>query len=135
MRKVVFTVLLIVTILTICACASKMKPTLKGFYQTEKDVNGYYIQISINHHDNSFIQYIDNREVDRGIYENLQNNVYRIKSDKQNFEINLNEDNSFEIYILKINNENPILMKNISHTPTTFLTEFDDIEEYKTLVD
>ena len=112
-----------------------MKPSLKGFYQTEKDVNGYYVQFSINHYDNSFILYIDNREVDRGIYENIENRLYRIKSEKQNFEINLNKDNSFEIYIKKINNGNPILMKNISEIPTTISTEFDNLEDYKTLID
>ncbi|MDR5659885.1 hypothetical protein RH915_10330 [Serpentinicella sp. ANB-PHB4] len=135
MRKVVFIVISIVTILIISACGSNIKPTLKGFYQTEKNVNGYFVQMAINHHDNSFILYIDNREVDSGIYKSVEDRVYRIKSDKQNFEITLNEDNAFEIFIKKINNENPILMRNISGIPTTVRTEFDDVEEYKTLIE
>ncbi|MCY6485461.1 hypothetical protein OW763_14095 [Clostridium aestuarii] len=135
MKKIIITVLLLAIIVILGVCTSKTKPIFKGFYQNEKDVNGYFVQISIRQDDSSFIEYIDNREVDRGTYEKAENNVYKMKSDKQNFEITLNDDNSFEIFIKKINARDPIQMKNISRTPTTFSTIFDDVDEYKTLLD
>lgn len=58
-----------------------------------------------------------------------------MKGDKQNFEITLNKDNSFEIFIKKLNNGSPIKMIKLSGTPTYFLTIFDDVDEYKTLLD
>ncbi|AOT72214.1 hypothetical protein [Geosporobacter ferrireducens] len=132
MRKIMLTVLSLGIILILGGCA---KPTLKGLYQTEKDVNGYFVQISILQKDNSFVEYIDNREVDRGSYEKLDDNVYKMKSDKQNFKITLNNDNSFEIIINKLNDGNQIKMKNISATPTVFPAIFDDADEYKTLLE
>ncbi|MGX4599029.1 hypothetical protein [Faecalimicrobium sp. JNUCC 81] len=46
-----------------------------------------------------FIEYIDNREVDKGSYEDLSDNKYRVNGDIQSFEIILEEDNSFDIAI------------------------------------
>lgn len=91
----------------------------------------------IREKDNSFVEWIDNREVDRGTFEKFDTNSYRIKSSKQNFEITLNNDNSFEIVIKKLNNGNSIKMKNISEddTPFSFGNGFDDIDEYKSLLD
>lgn len=126
------TILPLAIILVLGGCA---KPTLKGFYQTEKDVNGYFVQISIHQEDNSFVEYISNREVDRGTYEKLENNTYKMKSDKQSFEITLNNDDSFEITIKKLNDGNPIKMKKMDNTPITFPAIFVDVDEYKTLLD
>ncbi|QGU94444.1 hypothetical protein GOM49_04405 [Clostridium bovifaecis] len=64
-----------------------------------------------------------------------QKTIYRMKGDKQNFEITLNNDNSFEIIIKKLNGGNPIQMKNIDDTPTTFPPIFGDVDKYKTLLD
>lgn len=58
-----------------------------------------------------------------------------MKSDKQHFEIALNDDNSFAIYVKKLNDGNPIQMKNVSDIPTVFLTKFDDVDEYKALLE
>ena len=129
MRKIVLTFLTLAIILMLCGYMFNTKPVLKGFYQSEKDVNGYFIQISIKQDDNSFVEYIDNREVDRGTYEKAENNAYKMKSDKQNFEIKLNDDNSFEVVIKKLNNGNPIQMKNIDDTPTIFPPIFNDVDE------
>ena len=87
--------------------------------------------------DNSFVEWIDNREVDKGTHEKSENNSYRIKSNKQSLEITLNDDNSFEIVINKLNDGKPINMKNIStgDTSISFWDEFDDVDEYKTLLD
>jgi len=125
----------LIIILLLRGCTSTIKPTLKGSYQAEKDVNGYFIVISIQQQESSFVEYIDNREVDRGIYEESKNNVYKLKGDKQNFEITLNDDNSFEIIIKKLNNGKPIQMKNIDDTPTYFSTKFGDVDKYKALLD
>lgn len=135
MRKKVLSLLTLAIILMLYGCMSNSKPILKGFYQTEKDVNGYFIQISIHQDDNSFVEYIDNIEVDRGTYEKTENNTYIMKSDKQNFEIKLKDDNSFEIVIKKLNNGNPIQMNYIDDIPMTFPQIFNDVDEYKALLD
>ncbi|MBZ9637731.1 hypothetical protein [Clostridium sp. FP1] len=134
MKKKIFTMLSLIIILLLVGCTSTIKPTLKGSYQTEKDVNGYVAVISVHQNDSIFVEYIDNREVDRGTYEKKENNAYKMKSDKQNFEIILNAENSFEIIIKKLNNGKPIQMKNISATPTDFSTKFGDVDEYKALL-
>ena len=131
MRKVILTIFSLIFILILGGCASPT-PTLKGFYQSDR-INNYHVQISID--DNSFVEYIDNREVDRGIHEKLEERVYKLKSDKQDFQFALNDDNTFEITIKKLNDGEPILMKKIGSVPTTFSTVFDDVDEYKALLD
>ena len=133
MKKTNFIVLLIVIALVIWGFVS-ISPNLKGFYQSE--VNGYHIQMLIREEDNSFVKWIDNRVVDRGIYEKVDTNSYRIKSNKQNFEIILNGDNSFEIVINKLNDERPIIMKNITTDDhKVSFGNWDDVDEYESLLD
>ncbi len=109
-------------------------PTLRGFYQSE--VNGYHIQMLIREEDNSFVEWIDNREVDRGTYEKVDTDLYRIKGNKQIFELTLNNDNSFGIVINKLNDGNPIIMKNITADDHRIsFGKWDDIDEYKSLLD
>ncbi len=130
-RKVILTAFSLIFILILGGCTSPT-PTIKGFYQSDR-VNNYHVQISID--DNSFIEYIDNREVDTGTYEKLEDRVFNLKSHKQDFEITLNDDNTFEITIKKLNDGQPILMKKLGSVPTTFSTVFDDVDEYKALLD
>lgn len=133
MKKLTLTILSIIIILILWRY-SYMQPTLKGFYQSE--VNGYHIQMLIREDDNTFIEWIDNREVDRGTYEKFENNSYRIKSNKQSFEIILNDNNSFEMIINKLNEGKPINMKNIS-TDDYMISfgKWDDVDEYIYLLD
>lgn len=133
MKKIIILSLAIVLLFT--GCTHKTKSILNGSYQSEKDGIGKVIQLSFQKDDNSFIEYIDNREVDKGTYEKTNTNVYKIKSDKQDFEITLSAKNSFEITINKLNDGKPIQLQNISDTPTFFSTKFDDIAEYKALLD
>lgn len=130
----IFTTFLLSLVLIFGGCSSNTEPTLKGTYQSEREGIGYVVQIAIQPDGSSFVEYIDNREVDRGTYEKTKNNVYKIKSDKQNFEITLNAEDSFEIIIDKLNNGNPIKLKKISDTPTYSSTKFDDVDKYKTLL-
>lgn len=133
MKKSKFIILSILIILILCGFVFK-NPNLKGLYQSE--VNGYNIQMLIREEDNSFVEWIDNREVDRGIYEKVDTNSYRIKSNKQSFEITLNDDSSFEIVINKLNDGNPIIMKNITTDDhRRNFGKWDDIDEYKSLLD
>jgi hypothetical protein len=115
-------------------CTSNIKPEIKGSYQSDREGIGYVVQIAFQPDDNSYVEYIDNREVDRGTYEKAENNVYKIKSDKQNFEITLNSKDSFELIIDKLNNGKPIKLKKIDDTPTYFKSKFDDVEKYKALL-
>lgn len=68
---------------------------LKGTYQSDM-VNDVVVQMSFApDENNSFTQYISNREVDKGTFEKKENNIYQIKSDKQNFEIKLHHKDAF----------------------------------------
>jgi hypothetical protein len=134
MRKKALSILCFAVTLLMIGCSSSIKRGLDGFYQSEV-VNGYHVQMTFNKADNSFIEYIDNREVNKGSYENLKDNTYKVNGDTQSFEIILGEDNSFEITINKLNDGNPIKMKNIAGDPTYVRTGFDDVEEYKKLLD
>ena len=90
----------------------------------------------IQKEDNRFIEWIDNREVDRGSYTKNDDTAYSFESDIQNFDIELKDDNSFELIIKKVGQDKPIKMKNISadDTTTTF-GSWDDVDEYKSLLD
>jgi len=133
MRKLL-TALTLVIILILVGCTPPIAPDLKGSYQSEREGVGYTLVLTFQQ-DDSFVEYIDNREVDRGTFEKAENNVYTLKSDKQNFDISVNAENSFEIKISKLNNGKPIQMKNIEDTPIYFSTEFDDVDTYEAFLD
>ncbi len=124
----------IVLVLLLIGCASNKTPPLKGGYQSEP-VEGYIVQMTFQPEDHSFVEYIDNREVDIGTYEKLENGVYKINGDIQEFEITLNNDNSFDVIVKKLNGGNPIKLKNIDDVPTYIGTKFDDADEYKSLME
>lgn len=90
--------------------------------------------MAIQSQENTFVEYIDNREVDRGIFEKKSDNTYLLKSDKQTFEITLSPEDSFDISIDQINGEEPMELKNIDKVPTYFSVEYDDVEEYEKLL-
>ncbi|MEH7388493.1 hypothetical protein V7147_24305 [Bacillus sp. JJ1521] len=92
------------------------------------------MQMTFQPADNSLIEYIDNREVDKGTFEKLENGLYKINGDLQEFEITLNNDNSFGLIVKKINDGKPINMKNIDEVPIYISTEFDDVDEYISLL-
>jgi hypothetical protein len=134
MKKFMLIILSVLIILVIGRFLS-VEPTLRGFYQSD-EVNGYFVQMLFREKDNSFVEWISNREVDRGTYTKIDTNLYIIKSNKQSVEITLNGDNSFEIPINKLNEGNPISMKNISLEDHGIgFGSFDDVEEYKSMLD
>ena len=89
LKKIVITLSLIINLILV-GCTSNTPATLEGTYQSDIDNSGYIVQIAFQPDDNSFVEYISNREVDRGTYEEKESNIYILKSDKQNFEIALN---------------------------------------------
>ncbi|MGX7109458.1 hypothetical protein [Facklamia miroungae] len=119
--------------LFLIACSSNSLPVLEGLYQSDR-VDGYIVQIAIQPEDNSFIEYIDNREVDQGTYKKKSEDIYQFMSDKQDFEIILTTKDTFEVRIKKINNNKPLELKNVDKVPTYFNTKFDDVEEFKKLL-
>jgi len=128
-------ILLIAIIFILCSVFLKTNPFLKGFYQNEM-IGSHIIQMLVREEDNSFVEWIDNREVDRGTYEKIDDKLYRIKSNRQNFEITLNNDNSFEIVINKLDGGAPIIMKNITTDDIRYsFGIFEDVDEYKSLLD
>ncbi|WP_186808964.1 hypothetical protein, partial [Halolactibacillus miurensis] len=97
-------------------------------------IDRYVVQFSFQPEENSFVQYIDSREVDRGTYQLKKDNVYYLAGDMQNIELTLNKENSFDIVIEKLNNDKPIHLVNTSLIPGYSSTAFDDVEEYKELI-
>lgn len=133
MRKL-FTILSLVSFIIIVGC-TKVIPDLKGSYQGDRNEVGYVFLLTFQPHDAGFVEYIDNREVDRGTYKMTEKNRYQLISDRQNFEISLNAENSFEITNNNLNNGKPFLLRNIDDTPIYISTEFDDVENYRTILD
>lgn len=134
MKKFII-IVIVLAIVVITWSYSFENHTLKGFYQSD-EVDGYHIQMLFQEADSSFTEWIDNRQVDRGTYKEVDTNLYRISSELQNLEIELNSDNSFELIINKLNNRKPIIMKNITPKDhSTSFGEWDDIEKYKSLLD
>lgn len=121
-------------VLFLVSCSSDTVPPLGGSYQSEL-VEEYVIQMGIQPDDKTFVEYIDNREVDRGTYEEKSDNVYLFKGEKQEFEITLSPEDSFYVIIPQLNEKEPFELKNIDKVPTYSSTEFDDVEEYEKLLD
>ncbi|THE10343.1 hypothetical protein E1I69_19205 [Bacillus timonensis] len=135
MKKIGNKLLLTITfVLLLTGCTSNKTPPLKGAYQSEH-VEGYIVQMSFQPEEQRFVEYIDNREVDKGTYEEMENDVYKIHGEIQEFDIKLKKDNSFDLIVKKINEGKPIELKNIDVTPVYIGTEFDDVDEYKDLVE
>lgn len=132
MKKFIFTVMVLMIIVLVGSYG--VKPIFKGTYQNEGDINGYFIQLSVDAREDTFVLYINNREVNRGTYEEQEDNLYVMKGDFQEFKVNLQKDNSFEIIINKISKEFPIRLVNMGKEATNFPMTFGDEEEYKQLL-
>lgn len=120
-------------ILLLGGCSPDLVPPLGGSYDSEH-VNGYVVQVAIQPEDHTFVEHIDNRVVNQGIYEEKLENTYFFKGDKEEFEITLSPDNTYERTIHQLNEGEPIELKNTDKVPTYFSTEFDDVEEYEKLL-
>ena len=134
MKKFMVLIISLMSFFILSSCTTTNNSSLQGFYQSERTTDGYVIQISIQSDENSFVQYIDNREVNSGTYDELPDKKYKLKGDNQTIEITLDENNSFEIITKKVNGGNPIILKNVDKVPGYFTTEFDDIDKYKLLL-
>ena len=126
---------LMIVALILGGCSSTNEPVLKGSYQSEREGTQYVVQLAFQSDDQSFVEYIDNREVDRGTYEKDKNHRYILKSERQETIITLTPENTFELVINKIHNGEPITLHKINDTPVYFSTEFDDVEEYQALLE
>ena len=135
MKKFMVLIISLMSFFILSSCTTTNNSSLQGFYQSERTTDGYVIQISIQSDENSFVQYIDNREVNSGTYDELPDKKYKLKGDNQTIEITLDENNSFEIITKKVNGGNPIILKNVDKVPGYFTTEFDDIYKYKLLLE
>ena len=111
MKKFMVLIISLMSFFILSSCTTTNNSSLQGFYQSERTTDGYVIQISIQSDENSFVQYIDNREVNSGTYDELPDKKYELKGDNQTIEITLDENNSFEIITKKVNGGNPIILK------------------------
>ena len=134
MKKILFLIISITCLLMLSGCRNINSVVLRGSYQSERTSDGYIVQISIYSDENSFVEYIDNREVNKGTFDILEGKKYSLVGDKQTIEINLDKNNSFEITMKKVNDGNPILMKNLGDLPAKFDSRFNDTEEYEKLL-
>lgn len=134
MKKTLFLIISITCLFMLSGCRNINSVVLRGSYQSERTSDGYIVQISIYSDENSFVEYIDNREVNKGTFDIIEGKKYSLVGDKQTIEINLDKNNSFEITMKKVNDGNPILMKNSGDLPTKFDSRFNDTEEYEKLL-
>lgn len=135
MKKIIIIILSLIGMLFFINFTLTEKVHLYGFYQSQITSDGHTIQLSIDTNENSFVEYISNREVDRGTYEFIGDKNYKLISDKQTIDVVLDKKNSFEIIIKKVNGGNPIVLTNIGPVPVTYGTEFDDVDKYKSLIE
>lgn len=89
-QKLLIIISFLIILLTV-GCTTNKTQTLHGFYQSE-NIDGHFIQISFQREDNTFVQYIDNIEVNKGMYEHLGDNIYMLKGDKKDLKITLEDD-------------------------------------------
>ena len=133
MKKIIISLLLMISIVLV-GCSNDTDSVLEGSYQNETVKDGHFVTLAFYPDDSSFVELIDNRKVDSGTYEKESNNVYLLKSEKQEFEIDLNKDDTFEITLDQINGGKLFQLKNTSKDPGEIATEFDDIEDYEKLL-
>ena len=131
-KRLIIVISLMATLLMI-GCSNKLtNPALEGFYQSEMK-NGYHVQFSFSSKDKSFVAYINNIEINKGIYESLGDSKYTLKGDIEELKVKLNADDSFNLDMEKLaeklNEGKPIQLKNVDKTPTYFETEFSDQEK------
>lgn len=111
-----------------------IKPVFEGIYQNEKEVNGYFIQLAVDSQDNSFVLYINNRQVNAGTYKEEKDNLYAMNGNLQDFEVSLKKDNSFQFLNNKISKGNSIKLKNMGRETINFPIVFGDEKEYEQLL-
>ena len=119
MKKILTIELVVVGMLGICFFISKGSSELKGTYISSNQDNNYIVQITVDKESNTFVEYIDQREVDRGTISKNSNSNYTFKSNKQEFEVVLKGNNSFDVLISKINGAEPISLKNSTDVKTS----------------
>lgn len=110
------------------------QPDLAGAYASDGEVNGKNILISVDIDGESFTYYIDQREVDDGRIEPVNQGRYRFKSGKQDFEITVTRNNTLTIHLSKINGDQVIELHNINTVPIYYRSEWGDEAEYAALL-
>lgn len=134
MKKILIFIIVLFAIIIFITLKLPNNSSLGGFYQNDMISEGYTIAISIQPEEKSFVEYINNREVNSGTFEELGNKRYKLIGNNRNIDIELAKNNSFEITIKKINDEIPIVLKNINNVPIYYTTQFDDVDEYISLL-
>lgn len=108
-------------LLTLTSCAIR-QTIFQGAYQSEW-IGNDIVQMTVNPKDSTFVLYMTNRQVDSGSVEAKEENVYSLNGSYSTYEITLDQDNSFEIYLPEIAGEEPIIMNNVNATSVYIHTE------------
>ena len=130
MKKIIY--ILLISIFILCVFnLPQDNINLKGTYTSSQLSNNYIVQITVDPIDNIFVEYINQRKVDSGnVISNSNNNSYTLKGSKQEFDIILDKENSFNIFIKSINGENPINLKNSNDIIQSYSILFGDEDTY-----
>ncbi|MGL4452279.1 MAG: hypothetical protein ACRCTZ_13940 [Sarcina sp.] len=107
---------------------------LKGTYENDRDKPFPLIQLTIDEDENTYVFYIEQREVERGKVIENDTRDYTFKSEKREFKVNLKEDDSFAIIAKGINNGEQIILTKATEVKQYFYTPFGDEEEYMELI-
>lgn len=94
--------------------------TLLGTYQSGFH-GSYYVQFAVtdekHHGENTFVEYIDSREVDRGTWTAHENGAYHLAGARQDLWIVLDDEDRFWVSIPGIEDGAPIWLENLWKTP------------------
>ncbi|MGL4849833.1 MAG: hypothetical protein ACRC28_13060 [Clostridium sp.] len=134
MKKLSLILLSLISVLLFSACGNANNSILKGCYQSGRTSDNHIITISIYPDKTSFIQYIDQREVNLGTYDELKDKTYSLNGNNKSIDISLSKENTFELTIKNVNDGNPIKMKNIDEIPVSYSSDFDDVNDYISLL-
>lgn len=131
-KRLIIIVSILVTLLIVGCSHNLTNPALEGFYQSRMKT-GYHIQFSFHDDNNTFVGYINNIEINKGTYEALGYGKYILRGDREDLEVKLEKDDSFNLnmenLVKKLNGNEPIKMKNVNKVPVYFETVFsNDIE-------
>ena len=137
MKKIVIVVMYILSILLIVGCSNNLtNPVLEGFYQSDMK-SGNCVQFSFDKDDNTFVGYINNQEINKGMYEALGEGKYILKGNNEELNIKLEKDDSFELnentLSEQLGEDKAIKLKNLDKTPTYFEQGINDKNNQKTI--
>ncbi|MGL4624037.1 MAG: hypothetical protein ACRCWD_04030 [Culicoidibacterales bacterium] len=136
MKKWLSILVLAVTVMIFTACDGQVYSAnvlRQGFYQSEVLSSGYRLQLTIDDEQKQFTEYIDNRLVNTGKYQELATGEYELQGNEHVQFVTVSKSEA-TVIIPKLNGSEPIRLLYIDSPMIDFTTEFNDLDAYKALL-